>query len=219
MMFLEESPTHSVRNLVAEANHRIANSLSAVSALVQHQISGLAEDRHPMHPLEVRQLLGEVRARLDAVARLHRALSDLPTDQPIDISGYVQQIAAELVATLSAPGAVVLHFAGELNCRAKPEKAVYVGLIVVELVTNSLKYAHPAGVRGTIDMKCSRRAGSLVIEVADDGVGLPDGFDPATSRNGLRMVESLCRQLGGTVRFRSDDLGLTCIVEAPILID
>ena len=105
------------------------------------------------------------------------------------MGSYLHQIASELIATLSQPGTVVLHFVCELGCRVAPERALYLGLIVIELVTNSLKYAHPTGVNGAIAIRCWRTVDSVVIEVSDDGVGFPEGFDPASSRSGLRIVK------------------------------
>jgi two-component sensor histidine kinase len=205
-----------VRDLVAEANHRIANSLAAVAAIVSQRVQSIRRDGPHLAPAEVLHLLGEVRARVDAIARLHRALSDAPSDTPIDIGGYIQPIAAELVSTLADKGQVVLHFAGELGCRAAPERALPIGQIVVELVTNSIKYAHPTGVEGHINLFCRRDPGGIVIEVSDDGVGLPEHFDPANSKSyGLRLVRALTAQLGGTVTFANDGLGLRTVVTVP----
>lgn len=207
-----------VRNLVAEANHRICNSLSAIAGMVQERIVSLEDGAAPMPADELRKLLTEVRARVDAVARFHRALADLPADAAIDVSQYLQQIAAELVATLSRPGGMTLHFAGELGCRAAPDRTLCVGLVVVEIVINALKYAHPTGVPGRIDMRCWRTAHALVVEIADDGVGFPDGFEPArTPTRGLVLVQSLINQIGGTIALKSDGLGLTCTISAPVL--
>lgn len=206
-----------IRDLVAEANHRIANSLAALAGLVQRQISTLHPDREAIEAAEVKRMLAELRARVDAVARLHRALSDLPAGSPIDVGKYLQQIASELIATLSAPDAVILHFTCELGCRVAPDRGLYLGLIAVELVTNSLKYAHPANVNGKIAIQCWRTDAEIVIQVSDDGIGFPDGFDPMSSPSGLRIVRSLVEQIGGTVRFSSDDLGVTCTIQAPIL--
>jgi two-component sensor histidine kinase len=221
-MFLETTaPTAAApptRDLVAEANHRIANSLSALAGLVQNQISALHPDRHEIAAADVRQMLGEVRARVDAVARLHRALSDIPAGAPIDLGKYLQQIASELISTLTLPNTVTLHFACELGCKVTPDRALYLGLIVIELVTNSLKYAHPAGVKGTIRIQCWKTEVSIVLEVADDGVGFPDGFDPDQSHSGLRIVRSLVEQIAGTVVFESDDLGVVCRIHAPVLV-
>lgn len=222
-MLLEQTaltPSNTpIRDLVAEANHRIANSLSAVAGLVQHQIQALKHEHRAIEMAEVRRMLGEVRARVDAVARLHRALSDIPPGAPIDLGRYLQQIASELVATLSHGDETILHFACELECRVAPDRALYLGLITVEIVTNALKYAHPAGVNGRIAIKSWRTTDALVVEIADDGVGFPDGFDPAESPSGLRIVRSLVDQVGGTVRFDSDDLGVTCTIQAPILAE
>jgi two-component sensor histidine kinase len=211
------SPDSPIRDLLAEANHRIANSLSTVAALVQQQIAGIKEEHRHIPAGEVRQLLREVRARVDAVAHLHRALSDLPINTPIDVGRYLQKIVSELISTLSLPGSLILHFACELGCRVAPDRALYLGLIVVELVTNSLKYAHPTHVNGKIDMRCWRTTKSLFIEIADDGVGFPDGFNPAHCGKGLAIIDTLAKQIGGSVTYRSDDLGLTCTIEAPVL--
>lgn len=207
-----------IRDLVAEANHRIANSLSALAGLVQQQISALQPYRSAIEAAEVKMMLAEVRARVDAVARLHRALSDIPAGAPIDLGKYLQQIASELIATLTPANAVTLHFACQLGCKVAPERALYLGLIVVELVTNSIKYAHPSGVNGTIRIHCWKTDVSIVLELADDGVGFPDGFNPDRSHSGLRIVRSLVEQIGGVASFQSDDLGVTCTIQAPVLV-
>jgi len=207
-----------VRDLVAEANHRIFNSLSAVAGMVQERIAALEAETAAISVEEVRQMLSEVRARVDAVTRFHRALATLPADATIDVGQYLQQIAAELVTTLSPSGSVTLHFASELGCRAAPDRALYVGLAVVEIVINALKYAHPTGIPGYIDIHCWSTSNALVVEIADDGVGFPDGFEPErTPTRGLVIVKSLIDQIGGTITFKSDGLGLTCTLSAPVL--
>lgn len=218
-MLLEQTADGSgpIRDLVAEANHRIANSLAAISALVHQKAAAVARDDHPMPAAQVAHVLGEVQARVDAVARLHRALSDAPVDTPIDIGTYLHPIATGLIASVSDSDRVTLHFACELGCRAAPERALHIGQIVVELVTNSLKYAHPTGVRGMINILCRRDPLGIMIEVADDGVGLPEGLDPeGAGGSGLRLVHALARQIGGTVTFQSDGLGLRAALRAPV---
>ena len=91
-----------------------------------------------------------------------------------------------------------------------PACAVPLAVIVGELVTNSIKYAHPSGVAGQIRMSCHRGLdGSITIDIADDGVGFPQGFDPKSDGGlGLRVVHLLSAQLGASVTFESADLGL-----------
>jgi two-component sensor histidine kinase len=218
-MFLDQANAsndpHPVRDLIAEAHHRIANSLTAISGLVQHRALRLAPDDVPMPASVVRQMLFDVRARVDAVARLHRHLSDSGVDEPVDIGAYLHHVSHELVSSLSQRGTVTLHFDCELGCRVSPELALHLGLITVELVTNSLKYAHPAGVAGSITIRCYRRAQTVAVDIADDGVGLPEGFDPNDSGSGLKLVRSLVQQIGGTIDFRSDSLGFRASIEVP----
>lgn len=208
------------RNLVAEANHRIANSLAAVAALVHKQASNLPlEEQTSMPAGQVRRLLGEVRSRIDAVSRLHRILSSLPAEAPIDLGTYLQQIAAEVVSTLARPGSTALHFTCELGVRVAPERALYLGLAAVEIITNAIKYSHPAGVDGTISIKIWRTPRSVMIEITDDGVGFPAGWTPdsETGGGGLKIVRSLVNQVGGRIGFDSNDLGLGCFIEMPMV--
>jgi two-component sensor histidine kinase len=94
------------------------------------------------------------------------------------------------------------------------------GLLVSELVANSVKYAHPAGLPVKIDIGCEQNACQFVIEFADDGVGLPEGFDPAVDGGlGLRVVRSLAAQLGATIKFDSSPLGTRVRLKMPIAVD
>jgi two-component sensor histidine kinase len=74
-----------------------------------------------------------------------------------------------------------------------------------------VKYAHPAAVKGRIELGCYRRpAGGILIQIADDGVGMPEGFDPAKDGGlGMRMVRMLSDQLGASLTFESTGVGLT----------
>ncbi len=203
-------------HLVAEANHRIANSLSAIGGVIHHQTSRLKTDR-TMTTGEVRQLLDDVKARIDTVARLHRTLSTVDPGAHLDLGAYLPQIASQLVTSLSRPNSVVLHCVCQLGCRAAPERARYLGLILVELITNSIKYAHPAGVAGKIELSCQQDPDGIVVEVADDGVGFPEGFDPHhEGSSGVGLAHLLAKQIGAELSFHSDGLGLRCIIRAPI---
>jgi two-component sensor histidine kinase len=82
------------------------------------------------------------------------------------------------------------------------------GMLISELITNSVKYAHPTGVPVQIEISCRQNGGRLTIEIADDGIGLPENFDPTKDGGlGLRIVRSLAVQLGASVRFDSNELG------------
>ncbi len=218
-MFLHEftdSATRPLaRDLVAEANHRIANSLGLISGLVKRQVSELDARRHYSHS-QVRRILDDVRGRVDTVARFHRMLSGPAGEGPVEVGSYVHQLASYLVCSLSSPEAVTLLFMCELGCRLERARALHLGLIVCELVTNSIKYAHPTGVHGQIQIRCRREPQGIAIEVSDDGVGLPEGFDiERDGGTGLRLMRSLAQQIGATLAFEDGGLGVRCAVRIP----
>jgi two-component sensor histidine kinase len=218
-MFFERSAEPGGQSLgsqlAAEANHRIANSLSAVAGLVQHQSNRLRADR-TMTTQEVRNLLGDIKGRIEAVAQLHRTLSSMSSNSSLDLGTYLPHVASQLVTALSDPDSVALSCTCQLGCRTAPEQARYLGLIVVELITNSIKYAHPANVAGIIELSCRRDREWIVVEVADDGVGLPEAFDPhAEGHSGIGLANLLAQQIDASLSFDSDGLGLRSVVRAP----
>jgi two-component sensor histidine kinase len=91
-----------------------------------------------------------------------------------------------------------------------------IALIVSEMVTNSAKYAHPAGVAGRIDVACQRDGDLIIVEVTDNGVGLPENFDVLDGGGlGFNMVRALASQLGALPIFDSDTLGLQFLLLLP----
>ena len=98
------------------------------------------------------------------------------------------------------------------------ERLAPLGLLVNEALVNSMKYAHPAGVRGLLQLSCRPVFGnSVLVAVEDDGVGLPSGVDHHRGGGmGFRIMRALAEQLGATLTCRSSALGLMVQVIAPI---
>lgn len=201
---------------IAEANHRIANSLAVIAGLVQRDLSRLSRHGRAVSVAAARDTLAETKARIEAVARLHRALSHAPGGEAIDAGLYVQQIADELVGSLARSSSVALRFAGEIGCYITPGHALHLGMILTELLTNAVKYAHPTGIDGEILVTCRRLPDGLQVEVVDDGIGFPEDFDPdCDGHTGLNLVRSLATHMGAKLLFHNGALGLRCVVELP----
>lgn len=199
-----------------EAHHRIANNLALIAGFVRLQTSKVAKDKASLSATEVCLLLEEVGVRVQTVGRLHHLLGANAGGGPVDLGEYLHSVCGIL------SDSVCIHRSIELTCDASPctfppEGAALLGLIVAELVTNSVKYAHPASVSGRIAVRCRRTSDdSLILTVADDGVGLPDGFDARVSGGlGMRVIRSLADQLDAVLDFDSTPLGLTVTVTAP----
>jgi two-component sensor histidine kinase len=200
-----------------EADHRIANNLALIVGLLRLRARAVSEQAGTMDRAEVRVLLEDVAARVETVARLHRMLSQSYRSALVDLGAYLRELCASLTGALS-PGARahILHSV-EDTCVLPPDQVLTLGMLVSELFTNSVKYAHPTGVAVQIQISCRHdETGNLVIEIADDGVGLPEKFDPAKDGGlGLRIVHSLASQLGATVQFDSSELGTKVRLEMP----
>lgn len=197
--------------LIAESNHRIANNLSLIAGLLHLQATETAKTGEPLSAEAACLLLEEVGGRIQTVARLHRMLADVRLGATLDLRQYLHDIAEAAITSMSMAGEMSLVQTESDACEIRPHHAMSVGFIVGELVTNAVKYAHPTRVRGRIDLGCqSRPGGATLIQVADDGVGLPEGFDPAKEGGlGMRMVRTLANQLGANLSFDSTGIGLT----------
>ena len=99
-------------------------------------------------------------------------------------------------------------------------RALSLALITAELISNSLKYAHPAGLPVKISVSCTRDGDDdLTLVCEDDGVGFPEGFDIARADHmGLRFIEMLSKGLGGDPKWHSDSLGVRLEMTVPISV-
>ena len=188
-----------------------------LAALMRLQAKGVDQTHSALSGKDVQRLLDEFAGRLDAVGEIHRLLAHQSSGAPVDIASYLETIARGLVSSLTANDHTSIHCLFPLRLVLPAGQAVVLGLIVGELVTNAIKYAHPAGVAGAISIETSRRDGDTVaIEVSDDGVGLPDEIDPLQSQSlGFRTIRLLAKQLGASISFHDHGLGLNCVVHIP----
>jgi two-component sensor histidine kinase len=200
-----------------EADHRIANNLSLVVGLVRLRARGVMQKSGVMDREEVSQLLDDVASRIDTVARLHRMLSRPSRQIAVDIGDYLREICESMSLSLAGTGRVTLSYEVEAACILQPDQVLSLGLLVSELISNAIKYAHPSGVAGKIHLGCYFNADrKLVVDIADDGIGLPEEFDPNVDGSlGFRLVRSLSEQLGAILNFESDALGTRVRLEMP----
>jgi two-component sensor histidine kinase len=195
---------------IAEANHRIANSLALLVSMVRMQASRTARQQQPLPAAEVRALLDGIAARINTISQIHRMLSRCPEGGPTSLRPHLCDVTQALVNALSSPEQR-LHVShqGE-DCLIPPRHVQPVMLILCEAFINAMKYAHPSGVPLAMTVTCTSRAeGGSVITIADDGVGLPDGFDPRCGKGlGFRVMRSLAGEIGAELTFESTPLGL-----------
>jgi two-component sensor histidine kinase len=209
-------PLRDENRLTAEANHRVANSLSLLAGFARLEAARVAREGGTMTGQEVALVLRNMAARIQSVGLLHQLLAHQPEGDQVDLSSYLQRLCVDLESGFGFAGRIELGEVGA-GCQVSPELARPIAVMVSELVANAMKYAHPSGVPGQIRIACHRvRDGGLVIEVLDDGVGLPEGFDTDKDGGlGLRLVRSLCAPLSAKLCFDSSPLGLGVRIALP----
>lgn len=150
-------------DLVAEANHRVANSLTLLGGLVRMQARAAGKAAGPISNAEVRLMLDGVAARIATIGQLHRMLAHLHGEGTIAMNAHLNEICANLIAAFSSEQQPVRidHTGGD--CFVLIKYVQPITLIVCEIVTNALKYAHPAGVPVHLTVHCDpqrRHAGT-----------------------------------------------------------
>jgi two-component sensor histidine kinase len=132
---------------------------------------------------------------VNAVGRAYERLAYTADYENIDLIEYLRQIINDLEPTV-AP--CKIQFDAPEAIRFAADRAILVGLIINELVSNAGKYAYPDRASGLIWVRVQTENEAIAISVRDEGFGLPHGFDPAASKRlGARLVTALSRQLGG----------------------
>jgi two-component sensor histidine kinase len=192
--------------LQGEADHRIANSLQIISSLVRQRArSGSIADPQ--------KFLLEIADLIATVGSLHFLLAKSRTET-VQLSDYLQEVCDRLTDAL-LPTAASVSFDCPAGIALPSKTALLLALITAELVSNSLKYAHPAGLPARITLSCSGgETGGLKLIYEDDGIGFPDNFDiSAASHSGMSFIRLLSKSLRANHRWHSDPLGVRFEIE------
>lgn len=198
-----ESANAKQTMLAKEIHHRVKNGLQLVASLLSMQ------GRTSKIP-EVRNALADAEMRVIAVARVYDHLSETAGVATVELGSFLSELCASLVA--SAPKHS-LSFQCDEALPAPSERAIYLGLIVNELVTNAVKYAYPDDGGAIIVRVRSERDDWLRVEVIDHGVGLPDDGAPGDRIGlGAQLSEMLATLLGGKLRIEQANPGVRCIL-------
>jgi two-component sensor histidine kinase len=193
-----EREVHEAREraemLLGEVNHRVANSLAMVAALVGLQGNAVEDP-------EAKRALSETQARIQAIAGVHRHLYTSHDVRSVHVGDYLSGLIGELENTLQSEG---LTASLRLEVEGFPmptEKVASLGVIVTELVTNALKYAYAEQEPGEVRVHMSRVENVIRLVVEDDGIGWM-GTGPAKGTGlGSRIVRAMATSLGASVEY------------------
>jgi PAS domain S-box-containing protein len=177
--------------LLKELYHRVKNNLQLIISMFNLQVRAL-------HSEEARQALLEASARVRTMALVHERLYQSPTLSSIALDAYIAELCEQLAVAGSAAQRGIVLRVDAAPVEIGLDIALPLGLLLNELVSNSLKHGFPEGgsAGGHILVRAVRDENTMRLSVADDGVGLRPGFDRTSSQTlGLRLVSALSDQL------------------------
>ena len=180
--------------LLREVHHRVKNNLQTISSLLNMQAELLPD-------FAARHALRDAQRRVHSMALIHEQMYGDKDMDEVDFGEYAKRLTRDLFDSFGVQaGRVRLRFALDPVSLAM-DQMIPCGLILNELVTNSLKYAFPGERAGEIlvSLRCGDGR-TVTMAVADNGVGLPPAIEGKRSESlGTRIVEILTRQLGGSL--------------------
>jgi len=194
--------------MLSEVNHRVANSLQLVSAMIGLQKGVLADDR-------AREALEDTQRRIRAIAQVHRRLYTANDVEQVDLREYLGALVDELGESWSSdmlPRTLTLTAD---PIRVKTDRAVSIGVIVTELVTNACKYAYSDGT-GEVRIRLTQGDGHCLLVVEDDGCGIAEGQKPQGTGLGAKLIRAMAKSLQTELEYDPTHRGVRAVLRLPI---
>jgi two-component sensor histidine kinase len=197
--------------LLQEVSHRVSNSLQLIGSLIGIQAARLSDPA-------AREALQQTRERVQAVMLVHRRLYTSEDVDAIEIDKYLVAMAEELQASVLAAEQGHTIAVAAAPFKIAPDKAVSIGVIVNELITNALKYAFPSGTGGSIQVTLNAPAENrAVLSVEDNGVGYgTDDSAPKGTGLGTLIINAMAKTLHGAVERHSATTGSKTVLTFPV---
>ncbi len=188
--------------LLRDLRHRTKNDIMNITSVLRIQARQAATP-------EIRNALMGAAGRVDVMGEVHTFLEHSP--ESVNLGAYLTDLCQRLSAAHRGVRPINIVVEAE-DVHVKPEHTLPVGMIVNELVTNSLKYAFPDGRPGRIGVSLRDGGTDLVMRIDDDGVGCAEGAPDGT---GSMLIKLMTRQIGGSVERKAAPQGCAVTVRIP----
>lgn len=193
---ISEKQKENIAFLMRELNHRVKNNLQIITSLIDIQDIGINDP-------EAKEKLKILQSRIFTVSRIHDVLNITEERSYIRMDKFISNLAEELI-----------EFSGEkikLNLELEPvlygvEKLTYLGLVINELITNSVKHAFAENsIHKEISISLKEKDGRLALIYKDNGKGFPAETVSDSEKMGMNLIKSLARELRGTSELQNDN--------------
>jgi len=188
--------------LLAEIHHRVKNNLAVVASLMQLQAM---ESENP----DVQGELLESVLRIKSMAGIHEHLYKTEDFANLDFAHNLKMLVSEVTGTMQFSADISLSFDCE-EVRLSVNQAIPCSLIINEVITNIIKHGFTGRDKGIINTHLKQESDVVTITIKDNGVGLPENFDPESTKTlGMQLIKTLSQQLFGSYKFDSNKNGAT----------
>jgi two-component sensor histidine kinase len=190
-------------NLIFEVHHRVKNNLQIIYNLLDMSQNKIEREQD-------RQVVRQAMARIQSIILVHIQLQEKDNTGRISFKHFLSDLREHLGEVYGASG-VGLDIQGE-DFSFDLQRAVPVGLVLQELLSNAFKYAYPDGT-GLLQVRVESNKAEITIEIRDNGPGLPTDFSLNNSRSlGLKLVRDIVElQLQGNFSIQSENGVLTTV--------
>jgi PAS domain S-box-containing protein len=194
--------------LLKEVHHRIKNNIASIGGLISLRLQSITNP-------EAIAVLQDAIGRVDSMRILYDKLLLSEGYKDISVKNYIESLADTLMALFPESAKVTIgKRIADFQLNAK--QLFPIGIIINELITNTMKYAFIDREAGTMNVSLAIKNSHITLTVQDNGCGLPDGFDIEKSQGfGLKLVTMLSKQLGGSFIMETH-AGTQCKVEFDI---
>jgi two-component sensor histidine kinase len=192
--FKLEQTLNQKQILLKELHHRVKNNLTTLKSLLYLQANSSNNE-------EVKSVLNECQLRIQSMAFIHQNLYNEIENDNVDFSLFLKQLLQSLKSSYSDVGKPIDVDLEKSNINIDFSVAIFLGLILNELVTNSFKYAFDNQSSGNITVKLIRNVDSLQVIYSDDGSGLSNGFTETSGGFGFKIIRILTQQIDAEIHY------------------
>lgn len=195
--------------LLSEVHHRIKNNLAVISGILQLQLDYLDTAKE-------RSIFLETISKVRSISLIHEALYQNTSISDISVHEYLPRVVQTIQDSFSNKEKLIRIYIDIDELNIAIEKAIPLGLLVNEVITNAFKHAFHQVSEGKIHITLKVNPSKSILEIRDNGEGIPTSSSSKNSTSiGMNIIEGLAAQLGGTLRMYNDG-GAVTELELPV---
>jgi PAS domain S-box-containing protein len=182
--------------LLKEVHHRVKNNMQIISSMLKLQMRHIKNKEAQIHLLDSHH-------RVRTMAMIHEKLYQTEDFEEINFGDYISGLAAYIFSSYQVDTRRIDLVIDVDNIMLNINTAIPCGLIINELITNTLKHAFPNKESGKLELSIKKiKSGKFILKVQDDGIGISEGLDLEKHESlGLQLISALTKQLDGAGKF------------------